>query len=134
LPTSRLSVETHAREEMIDVTAQVRRAVRESGVASGIAVCFVPHTTAAVTINENADPDVARDILYKLDKEIPAADGYRHAEGNSDAHVKSTLVGVSAHVLIEGGDLVLGAWQGIYFCEFDGPRRRHLIVRVMSGA
>lgn len=128
------TVETQAREQMVDVTGMVREAVKKSGVSSGMAVCFVPHTTAAVTINENADPDVTRDILYKLNKEIPKADGYHHGEGNSDAHVKSTLVGASEHVLIEDGQLVLGTWQGIYFCEFDGPRKRRFYVGVTSFA
>lgn len=128
------TVETGAREQMVDVTGLVREAVKSSGVSSGMAVCFVPHTTAAVTINENADPDVTRDILYKLNKEIPKTDGYHHGEGNSDAHVKSTLVGASEHVLVEGGQLVLGTWQGIYFCEFDGPRKRRFYVGVTSFA
>ena len=117
---------------MIDVTALVRDAVKESGLTDGIAFCFVPHTTAAITINENADPDVTRDILYKLHKEIPQQDGYHHAEGNSDAHLKASLFGASEQILIEQGQLVLGRWQGIYFCEFDGPRHRRLIVRIHS--
>ncbi len=124
------TVETKSREQMIDITSRVREAVEKSGVKDGIAVCFVPHTTAAVTINENADPDVTRDIIYKLNKEIPQSDSYRHAEGNSDAHVKTSLVGSSEHVLIEDGRLVLGTWQGIYFCEFDGPRKRRLLIKV----
>ncbi len=127
-------VATHEREEMIDVTRRVQEAVDKAGVKSGMAICFVPHTTAAVTINENADPDVVRDLLYKLKKEIPQSDGYHHAEGNSDAHLKTSLVGSSEQVLIENGRLVLGTWQGIYFCEFDGPRRRHFIVRVVPFA
>jgi len=127
-------VTTHEREEMIDVTRRVQEAVDEAGVKSGLAICFVPHTTAAVTINENADPDVVRDLLYKLKKEIPQSDEYHHAEGNSDAHLKTSLVGSSEQVLIENGRLVLGTWQGIYFCEFDGPRRRHFIVRVVPFA
>ncbi len=127
-------VATHEREEMIDVTGRVQEAVDKAGVKSGMAICFVPHTTAAVTINENADPDVVRDLLYKLKKEIPQSDGYHHAEGNSDAHLKTSLVGSSEQVLIENGRLVLGTWQGIYFCEFDGPRRRHFIVRVVPFA
>ena len=94
---------------------------------------FVPHTTA-VSVNENADPDVARDILHKLNREIPQRDDYRHAEGNSDAHIKASLIGASEHILVTGGRLMLGTWQGIYFCEFDGPRRRRLIVKVGSFA
>ena len=124
------TVKTSQREEMIDVTALVQQAVTESGVESGQAVCFVPHTTAAVTINENADPDVKRDIIYKLNKDIPQREGYHHGEGNSDAHVKTSLVGSSEIILIDSGRLVLGTWQAIYFCEFDGPRSRRLIVKV----
>ncbi|MDH4158042.1 MAG: secondary thiamine-phosphate synthase enzyme YjbQ [candidate division Zixibacteria bacterium] len=127
------TVETHQREEMIDITTLVQKAVEESPHDSGLAFCFVPHTTAAVTINENADPAVTRDILYKLQKEIPQQDGYHHAEGNSDAHLKASLIGFSEQILVEKKRLVLGTWQGIYFCEFDGPRRRHLIIRVSDG-
>jgi secondary thiamine-phosphate synthase enzyme len=125
-----ITVTSHSREELIDVTSRVREFVTESGVLSGTVICFVPHTTAAVTINENADPDVKRDLLYKLKKEIPQQDGYHHAEGNSDAHLKSSLFGCSAQILIEDGRLVLGIWQGIYFCEFDGPRTRKLMIKV----
>ena len=131
--TKDYTVETHQREEMIDITSLVRKAVEESPHESGLAFCFVPHTTAAVTINENADPAVTRDILYKLQKEIPQQDGYHHAEGNSDAHLKASLIGFSEQILVEKKRLVLGTWQGIYFCEFDGPRRRHLIIRVSAG-
>jgi secondary thiamine-phosphate synthase enzyme len=125
-----LTVQTSRREELINVTGLVQQAVSESGLDSGQVFCFVPHTTAAVTINENADPDVQRDIIYKLNKEITQQEGYHHGEGNSDAHVKTTLVGSSETVLVENGRLVLGRWQGIYFCEFDGPRSRRLIVKV----
>jgi len=125
-----LSVRTSQREELVEVTSLVEGVVHEAGVTSGVAICFVPHTTAGITINEAADPDVRRDIVYKLGKEIPAQDGYRHAEGNSDAHIKASLMGSSLQVLIENGHLVLGRWQGIYFCEFDGPRSRQLIVKV----
>ncbi len=125
-----VGVKTSRRAEMVDVTALVQNAIQESGVASGMVVCFVPHTTAAVTINENADPDVTRDILYKLEKEIPERDGYHHSEGNSDAHIKSSLFGCTEQILFEDGRLLLGTWQGIYFCEFDGPRQRKLIIKV----
>ena len=128
----KLSIRTNAREELLDVTSQITKAVKESGIQNGIAFCFIPHTTAAITINENADPDVKRDLLYKLQKEIPQNDGYHHAEGNSDAHLKASLFGFSEQVLIENGRLVLGTWQGIYFCEFDGPRSRNLILKVFS--
>ncbi len=129
-----VAVNTHHREELIDVTAKVQQVVAESGVESGLAVCFVPHTTAAVTINENADPDVVRDLLYKLNKDIPQNEGYHHGEGNSDAHVKSTLVGCSLQILVEKGQLVLGRWQAVYFCEFDGPRSRRLYISLLPRA
>lgn len=127
-----LTVRSHAREEFIDITGNVQSVVGESGVTDGVVTCFVPHTTAAVTINENADPDVTRDIISKLNRVFPQDDDYRHAEGNSDAHIKSSLVGASEQVLVKGGRLVLGTWQGIYFCEFDGPRTRRLIISVMD--
>lgn len=129
-----LTVETHAREEMLDITSQVAKAVSDAGFDSGLVVCFVPHTTAAITINENADPDVKRDLLYKLRKEIPQSDGYHHAEGNSDAHLKASLMGFSETVLFDYRRLRLGQWQAIYFCEFDGPRKRRLILKVAQFA
>lgn len=129
-----VTVKTERREQMIDVTSEVQKEVADSGIKSGMVVCFAAHTTAAVTINENADPDVTRDILYKLNKEIPKDEGYHHGEGNSDSHIKSSLVGASEMVLIEDGRLVLGRWQGIYFCEFDGPRQRKMLVKVIPCA
>ncbi len=126
-----LTVETQVRRQMIDVTARVQEIVTESGSRSGLVICFVPHTTAAITINENADPDVTRDILYKLGKEIPPDDGYHHMEGNSDAHIQASLLGASQQILFENRRLVLGRWQAVYFCEFDGPRQRRLIIEVM---
>jgi len=125
-----LGVSTSARVEMIDITSEVAEAVRKENVAEGIAVVFVPHTTAAVTINENADPDVVRDILAETSKIVPFDDHYRHSEGNSAAHIKSCLVGPSVTLIISGGRPVLGTWQAIYFCEFDGPRRRKVHVTV----
>ena len=125
-------VSSSSRMQFIDVTAQVRAAVRKSGVKSGVCMLFVPHTTAAITINENADRDVTSDILMELEKIVPPEDNYAHGERNSDAHIKSSLVGCSLSVLIEKGTLVLGTWQGIYFCEFDGPRSRKLYVKTMS--
>ena len=125
------TIKTNARSEMIDITGQVRSALRESRVRNGICYVFVPHTTAAVTINENADPDVQRDILAELDKVIPINDRYRHTEGNSAAHIKSSLIGSSETVLVENGDLVLGTWQSIFFCEFDGPRSRRFTVQLL---
>jgi len=126
-----LSVETRSRSAMVDVTQQVQEVVTQSGVRNGVAVVFVPHTTAACTINENADPDVQHDMLLTFDDLVPRhRQGYRHAEGNSDAHVKASLVGLSETVLIDNGRLVLGTWQGVYFVEFDGPRRRSLHVHI----
>jgi len=119
-----LSVKTHSRTEMIDITDDVQAAFREVGVRDGCCMVFVPHTTAAVTINENADPTVKDDMLKVINKIIPWDDGYRHLEGNSAAHIKSTLVGASELVAVAGGKLQLGTWQGLFFCEFDGPRRR----------
>jgi secondary thiamine-phosphate synthase enzyme len=123
-------VKSSQREEFIDVTHLIEEAIRDSGIVEGVAVCFVPHTTAGITINEAADPDVRRDILQKLNQEIPQQDGYHHAEGNSDAHLKSSLMGCSLQLLVQAGRPVLGRWQGVYFCEFDGPRQRQLIVKV----
>lgn len=129
--TKTIDVRTGSRDEMVDITAEVASAVGESGVADGMATVYVPHTTAGVTINENADPSVVHDMLAALDQAVPWRQGfYRHGEGNSAAHVKSSLVGCSARVLVGTGRLVLGTWQGIYFCEFDGPRSRRAIIAV----
>ena len=127
-----LSIQTRHRCELVDITSQVREAVRESRVNSGICVVYCPHTTAAVTINENADPDVVSDLLMGLERMAPPNGPYRHTEGNSDAHLKSSLVGCSEHLLVQNGGLALGTWQGIYFCEFDGPRQRKVHVHVLS--
>ncbi|HBG75963.1 secondary thiamine-phosphate synthase enzyme YjbQ [Eubacteriales bacterium mix99] len=126
------SINTTKAQEFVNITDLVRQAVRESGVQSGQAVVFVPHTTAGVTINENADPDVVRDIIYGLEKAFPEQNGYRHFEGNSHAHIKASLMGSSCHVLIENGALKLGIWQSIYFCEFDGPRNRKVFVNIVK--
>lgn len=124
------SVKTGARFQMIDITDRVSAIVREGGIRSGICHVFVPHTTAAVTINENADPSVPRDILAELDKVIPLNDNYRHMEGNAAAHIKASMLGASETVFIENGILVLGTWQSIFFCEFDGPRTRRVLVQL----
>ena len=127
------TVHTSKRSEMIDVTDRVAAIVSKLGVKEGMAIVSVPHTTAACTINENADPDVRHDMLRKLEELIPKREAYyRHNEGNSDSHVKSSLVGTTVTVLIESGELVLGTWQGIYFCEFDGPRDRTMHVKVVA--
>jgi secondary thiamine-phosphate synthase enzyme len=130
MPT--LEIISRQQVEMIDLTAKIRGLIDTSGVREGLAVLFVPHTTAAVTINENADPDVTSDLVMELNRIVPFEDGYRHLEGNSAAHLKSSLVGASETLIIADGKPVLGTWQGIYFCEFDGPRHRQLQVQIIS--
>ncbi|MBR0279982.1 MAG: YjbQ family protein [Oscillibacter sp.] len=126
-------VRTSAHTQMLDITAQVRKIVTESGVRDGLCVIFIPHTTAAVTINENADPDVQTDFMKEINKIVPWSDGYLHAEGNSAAHLKASMMGFSETVIVERGQLLLGTWQGIYFMEYDGPRNRRVYVKVMEG-
>lgn len=120
-------------EGFTNITGMVRKSLEKSGVREGICVVYCPHTTAGITINENADPDVVRDFLYGLSKALPDRPEFRHAEGNSAAHLKASCVGSSATVIAKDGQLVLGVWQGIYFCEFDGPRTRQFYVKVMDG-
>ncbi len=128
-----LTVRTGQRCQMVDVTSQVQGVIREAGLKNGYVICYVPHTTAGLTIQENADPDVVHDLLWKLEQLVPQSEsGYRHGEGNSDAHIKCSLVGMSQMVLVQDARLVLGTWQGIYFCEFDGPRQRRLLVKCVS--
>lgn len=115
---------------MLDITNEVREAVASLGITDGVCTIYVPHTTAGVTINEGADPDVAADILDTTERMVPSSHGYRHVEGNASAHVKASLVGASQQVLVDGGELVLGTWQAIFFCEFDGPRSRKVFVSV----
>ena len=129
-----LTVKTRSRTELIDITSDVSQLVRKSGIEAGLCLLYVPHTTAAVTINESADPSVKSDILMILNQIVPWEADYRHMEGNSPAHVKSTMVGASELVAVENGSLVLGTWQGIFFCEFDGPRTRKIHVRFVQGA
>ena len=126
------AVKTRERTELIDITSDINRIVQKSGVAQGLCMLYVPHTTSAVTINESADPSVKSDILMILNQIVPWEANYRHMEGNSPAHVKSTLVGPSEVIAVENGRLVLGTWQGIFFCEFDGPRNRKIHVRIME--
>lgn len=121
-------ISTRAKEEFIDMTSRVRKIIEDSGIRTGICTVFVPHTTAGVTINENADPSVQSDILNTLRTMVPETLPYSHMEGNSPAHVKASLMGSSAQIIINEGELVLGTWQGIYFCEFDGPRRRKVYI------
>ena len=128
-----LTLKTHLSAEFIDITPKVQSALAKAGVLDGFCLVYVPHTTAGITINENADPDVRSDVLMALDRMVPEKGGYRHGEGNSPAHVKASLMGASAHIAIEGGKLVLGTWQGIFFCEFDGPRTRKVHVHIMEG-
>ena len=133
MKTIKFEIRTSKHTQMLDITREVQRAVTESGVRDGICTVFIPHTTAAVTINENADPDVVRDFTMELGKIVPWEDGYHHMEGNSAAHLKSSMIGFSEQIIIEDGRLLLGTWQGIYFCEFDGPRSRKCFVKIMEG-
>jgi secondary thiamine-phosphate synthase enzyme len=127
-----IEIRTRAKEEFVDLTAEVGRVVAASGVASGVCVVAVPHTTAGITVNENADPDVRADLLMTLRRIVPDTLPYAHAEGNSPAHVKATLVGSSVSLIVEGGRLQLGTWQGIFFCEFDGPRPRKVWIQIVG--
>ena len=129
-----MNIKTSKHTQMINITETVQKAVTESGVKSGICTVFIPHTTAAVTINENADPDVVRDFTMEINKIVPWEDGYQHMEGNSAAHLKASMIGFSEQIIIDDGRLVLGTWQGVYFCEFDGPRSRKLYLKIMEDA
>jgi secondary thiamine-phosphate synthase enzyme len=124
-----ISVKTHSRIDMIDITSSVQNEISKAGITDGICVVYVPHTTAGMTINEGADPAVCHDIIKKLTDLVPPNAGYRHMEGNSDSHIKTSLIGNSVTVLLENGRLVLGTWQKIFFCEFDGPRTRKVYVK-----
>lgn len=127
---STINIATKNRSELFDITPRIRELVKASKIRSGVCRIFVPHTTAGVTINENADPSVKRDILSGLERIVPAGGDYEHTEGNADSHIKSTLAGTDKTVFIENGDLRLGTWQGIFFCEFDGPRQRNVLVKI----
>ena len=128
-----ISVKTSSRVELIDISHLVEKVVSESKIKSGLCIVYVPHTTAAVTINENADPSVRKDIIAELNKIVPFDDNYSHLEGNAAAHIKASIIGPSETILVNGGSLVLGTWQGIYFCEFDGPRNRKVIIKIIEG-
>lgn len=132
MTASSFEVPTSSRSQMVDVTGRVREAVRSSGVSEGVCVVYVPHTTAGVTVNEAADPAVAQDILEHLEKLVPRG-RYRHREGNADSHIKASMMGFAAVLPVSSGDLDLGTWQGVFLCEFDGPRRRRVEVRVIPG-
>ena len=134
LGITRLQIKTAERTQFVDITRQVEQAVRNSGVTSGVCYVYLPHTTAGVAINEHADPDVARDIEGIFDRLIPHQGPYRHAEGNTDSHMKAVLTGHSQFVLVEHGTLALGTWQGIFLCEFDGPRERTVFVKILPDA
>jgi secondary thiamine-phosphate synthase enzyme len=133
LPLEKFTVRTSSRNEMLEVTDRLQKVVFSNNINQGMLIAYVPHTTAAVTINENADPDVKSDLLAKLSALVPKSEAYyRHAEGNSDSHLKAAMLGHSVTVLVEGGRMVLGRWQGVYFCEFDGPREREMFVKPIS--
>ncbi len=127
-----LAIKSKKQIETIDITNEVRKVIKDIGVREGICTIFVPHTTAGITINEGADPDVMRDFIDKLDELIPLEGGYLHAEGNSAAHIKTSIVGSSVHIMVDKGEPVLGTWQSVFFCEFDGPRERKVQVKVME--
>lgn len=127
----RINVQTRNKVELLDITRDIQKLVADSGVANGVCHIFIPHTTAAVTLNENADPSVVSDIVARLDQVVPQDAAYRHTEGNSAAHIKAAVIGAAATVLVESGALVLGTWQGIFLCEFDGPRRRNVIIKIV---
>ncbi|MDH5174803.1 MAG: secondary thiamine-phosphate synthase enzyme YjbQ [Elusimicrobiota bacterium] len=131
---NRLSIRTHSRSELMDITGLVRDVVHKSKIENGVCYVFVPHTTAGITINENADPSVRQDILAELNKLVPWQGDYSHLEGNASAHIKASLVGSSETIPVEKGDLVLGTWQGVFFAEFDGPRRREVWVTIKKGS
>jgi secondary thiamine-phosphate synthase enzyme len=127
-----LEIQTSSREALVDITSLVEEEVRKEKIKTGLCLVYAPHTTAAITINENADPTVIQDLLMTLKKAVPDTLSYAHSEGNSPAHVKASLVGSSATLIIEDGRLALGTWQGIFFCEFDGPRRRKVYLKIIS--
>jgi secondary thiamine-phosphate synthase enzyme len=130
---TQFQVKTFSRNQLVEITAEVRAAVTASGVKFGLCVVYCPHTTAAITVNENADPDVVHDMLLYLNRTVPKDQpGFRHGEGNSDSHIKASLVGPSVTLVVNDGDIVLGRWQGVYFCEFDGPRTRTVAVAVVG--
>jgi secondary thiamine-phosphate synthase enzyme len=129
----RIYIKTNSRIEFVDITSKIREIIYNSKVENGIAIIYTPHTTSAITINENADPSVKYDINKFLSKVVPYKDNYTHLEGNSDAHIKSSIVGCSEYVIIENRKPVLGTWQGIFFCEFDGPRRRNVFIKIIEG-
>ncbi|MTI70726.1 MAG: YjbQ family protein [Firmicutes bacterium] len=127
-----LEINTEKKTQFIDITNKIQNAINKNKILNGICEVFIPHTTAGITINENADPDVKRDMIMGLEKIVPFNDEYKHIEGNSAAHIKSSLMGFSESIIIDQGKLLLGTWQGIYFCEFDGPRKRKIIIKTLK--
>ncbi|RPH92991.1 MAG: YjbQ family protein [Calditrichaeota bacterium] len=132
MKTKQIKLQSTHKVQFINIDHEIHQAVRASGVVDGICVIFVPHTTAGVTINENADPDVVRDMVMELNKIVPFSDGYHHSEGNSAAHIKSSIISCSLSLIIEGGQPLFGTWQSVYFCEFDGPRTRSLLIKIVA--
>lgn len=128
-----IKVSTSSRVDLVDITNQAQQVLADSGTASGLMIVYVPHTTCGVTINEHADPDVVRDIKVHLEKLVPASGDYRHYEGNSDSHIKTSMIGSSETIIIESGRLVLGTWQGVFLCDFDGPRTRKVHFKIIAG-
>jgi secondary thiamine-phosphate synthase enzyme len=122
------SIQTRKHSQFLDITAEIQSCVSDAGLGNGVVTVFVPHTTSGITVNENADPDVVRDIMQALDNAVPWDAGYRHSEGNAAAHVKSSIMGSSVQIIVESGRLQLGTWQSVYFCEFDGPRTRNVWI------
>ncbi len=128
--TKQITVATRSKTELVDISSEIERIVEDSGTKDGVCWVFVPHTTAGISINEGADPSVKRDILSRLDKLVPSGERYEHLEGNAPAHIKTSIVGSSETLIIENGRLLLGTWQSLYLCEFDGPRHRKVIIRI----
>jgi secondary thiamine-phosphate synthase enzyme len=129
----KLSIRTSKRVEFVDITSELRQLIKHSNIKEGIVVVYVPHTTCGVTINEHADPSVASDMIAQLERLIPEKGSYKHLEGNSDAHIKASLFGSSVTIIVENGELLLGTWQGVFLCEFDGPRHREVYVKILGG-
>jgi secondary thiamine-phosphate synthase enzyme len=127
----RFEIKTTARAQLVDITSQIKNILKSEDVSSGIVFIYVPHTTCGITINENADPSVKDDILMVLERMVPLEGGYRHMEGNSDAHIKASLMGQSAGIIVESGSLILGTWQGVFLAEFDGPRKRSVLLKIL---
>ncbi|MEE9191708.1 MAG: secondary thiamine-phosphate synthase enzyme YjbQ [Candidatus Aerophobetes bacterium] len=128
--TKQITVTTRSKTELVDISSEIEKIVKDSGIKDGVCWVFVPHTTAGISINEGADPSVKRDILSRLDKLVPSAERYEHLEGNAPAHIKTSIVGSSETLIIEKGRLLLGTWQSLYLCEFDGPRHRKVIIKI----